>query len=196
MTATAIADRTDPKRCRLLEAALSVFARFGFRKTSMDEVARAANVSRQGLYLHFSAKEELFRAAVEHALRTSLEAATARLAEDAPIDERLAGALDEWVGRYVGAFQPAASDLVEAKDALVAPVWAEYERLFAEALTKAIRGSGLAAVYKRSGITARQLADTLHATARGLKTTCASRPEFVAAIGVAVRAMCVPLTQP
>ena len=41
----------DSRREALLEAAVGVFARYGFRKTSMDEVARAAGVSRQGLYL-------------------------------------------------------------------------------------------------------------------------------------------------
>ena len=47
----------DPRRSRVLEAALGVFLRYGFRKTSMDEVARAADLSRQGLYLQFATKE-------------------------------------------------------------------------------------------------------------------------------------------
>jgi AcrR family transcriptional regulator len=183
----------DPKRCRLLEAALSVFVRFGFRKTSMDEVARAANVSRQGLYLHYPAKEDLFRAAVEHALKTSLEAATARLAADAPLEERLCGAFDEWVGRYVGAFGPGATDLVEAKDALVGPMWNEHERMFLEAVTKAVRSSGLVSAYKPTGLSARQLAETLSATARGLKTLSATRAEFAERMAVAARALCAPL---
>ena len=46
----------DPRRSRLLEAALGVFLRYGYKKTSMDEVARAADLSRQGLYLHFATK--------------------------------------------------------------------------------------------------------------------------------------------
>ena len=32
-------------------------ARYGFKKTSMDDVAQAAGVSRQGLYLYFDTKE-------------------------------------------------------------------------------------------------------------------------------------------
>ena len=56
------ADRT--RQERVLAAALGVFGRYGFRKTSMDEVARAAGISRQGLYLYFASKEALFRAAV------------------------------------------------------------------------------------------------------------------------------------
>jgi AcrR family transcriptional regulator len=50
----------------LLDAALGVFSRFGYRKTSMDEVARMADFSRQGLYFYYAAKEDLFRATVLH----------------------------------------------------------------------------------------------------------------------------------
>ena len=50
------------KSDHILDAALPVFVRHGFRKTSMADIARAANISRASLYLSFSGKEELFRA--------------------------------------------------------------------------------------------------------------------------------------
>jgi len=186
--------QSDPRRTRLLEAAVAVFARFGFRKTSMDEVARAAGVSRQGLYLHFANKEDLFRAAVGHALETSFRDAAARLADPKlTLEAKLVAAFDEWVGRYVGMVGPGATDLSEAWDALVGPLTHEHENHFAEAIAKTLRASGLAGAYKASGLTARQLADTLQATARGWKHETPTRAAFVAAITVAVRAMCVPL---
>src|SRR5258706_15286706 len=87
----------------LLEAAVGVFARYGFRKTSMDEVARAAGVSRQGLYLLFADKEELFRKAVAYKLTRQLSAAVAALSnERESLEARLVAACDEWAGRYVG----------------------------------------------------------------------------------------------
>jgi AcrR family transcriptional regulator len=39
---------------------------FGYRKTSMEDVAAAAEVSRHTLYLQFRNKERLFRAALEY----------------------------------------------------------------------------------------------------------------------------------
>jgi AcrR family transcriptional regulator len=186
----------DTRRRNLLEAAISVFTRFGFKKTSMDEVARAAGVSRQGLYLHFSTKEELFSAAVEHTLRHSLEAASQRLGDGTlSLDRKLVLAFDEWVGRFVGIMGSGASDLVEASKALVGPMVAELDALFVEAVTRAIRASGLMAAYKASGLSARQLADTLYATARGLKYASATREAFVDGMTVAVRAMCAPLRE-
>src|SRR5688572_25054847 len=92
----------DARRRALLDAALTVFLRYGFRKTSMDDVARAADISRQGLYLHFPTKEDLFRAATRHALEGALRAAGDVLAERArPLEARLVGAFDQWVGRWV-----------------------------------------------------------------------------------------------
>jgi AcrR family transcriptional regulator len=184
----------DARRHKLLDTALLVFARFGFRKTSMDEVARAAGVSRQGLYLHFSTKEDLFRATAQHSLATALQAAAQRL-DDASlsVEQRLVGALDEWVGRWVGVFADGVSDLAEARDTLAGPLFATYEKLFLEALSRTMRSSGLLAAYKATGLTSRQLADTLYATARGLKHSAASRAAFGDEITGAVRAMCLPL---
>ncbi len=182
------------RRHQLLDVALEVFLKFGFRKTSMDEVARAANVSRQGLYLHFSRKEVLFRAVVEHALASALQAAGAQLENPTSTTlERLVGALDEWVGRYVGALGAGVSDLGEATNALVHALVHDENERFLALLTKFIRSSGLLAAYKPAGLTARQLAQTLNATARGLKYECRTRQQFVDAVSQAVRALCLPL---
>jgi AcrR family transcriptional regulator len=196
-----VSDSTSPRRPlddarqrRLLDAALTVFMRYGYRKTSMDEVARAAQVSRQGLYLHFATKEELFRATLQHTAESSLAAATAALGDSSlRLEARLVRAFDEMTGRYVGMMGAGASDLAEVGGGLVGPLIARYEGQFLDAVAKALRASGLVAAYKATGLTARQLADTLHATARGLKYSSANREAFVAGMTVAVRAMCAPL---
>jgi AcrR family transcriptional regulator len=50
------------REARLLDAAARLFARFGFDKTSIDEIARAAGVSKGAVYLHWSSKDILFEA--------------------------------------------------------------------------------------------------------------------------------------
>ncbi|WP_437480007.1 TetR/AcrR family transcriptional regulator [Sorangium sp. So ce1014] len=181
----------DARRRRLMDAALTVFLRFGFRKASMDEIARAAGVSRQGLYLHFATKEELFRASVEHFLDGALAAVTAALGDaELSLERRLVGAFDAWVGRFVGALGPGAADLSAASDELVGPMIAQREGQFIEAVTRALRAAGLVAVYRPLGITGRQLAATLHASARGLKHSAGTREAFVEGMTIAVRVMC------
>src|SRR4029077_16525387 len=89
---------------RVLAVALEVFGRYGFRKASMDEIARSADISRQGLYLHFANKDALFRAAVRQELDTALADASRCLDEEGVgLERRVVGALDAWLGRYVGA---------------------------------------------------------------------------------------------
>ena len=61
-------------RERILDAAMAVFAQFGFRRASMDEVAREAGLTRQAVYHHFASKEALFRAAVEALHKGAYEA--------------------------------------------------------------------------------------------------------------------------
>ncbi len=45
---------------KILEVANKLFSRFGFHKTSMDEIARIARKAKGSLYYHFASKEELF----------------------------------------------------------------------------------------------------------------------------------------
>ncbi len=45
-------------------AALAEFTAFGYRRTSIESIARRADVSRATVYAHWSNKEELFRALV------------------------------------------------------------------------------------------------------------------------------------
>lgn len=182
------------RRVRLLDAALTVFLRYGYRKTSMEEVARAAQLSRQALYLHFATKEELFAAAVQRFLELGLAAAAEPLRDASlTLEAQLLGALDAWFGRFVGLANGDVEDLHAASQALLGPLIAEHEQQFVERVTRALRSSGLPAAYKAAGIGARQLAETLQATARGLKHSCTSRAEFAERMGVAVRALCLPL---
>jgi len=52
-------------RDRILDAATTVFRRHGFRRSSIEETAEAAGLTRQALYHHFKSKEALFRAVIE-----------------------------------------------------------------------------------------------------------------------------------
>lgn len=162
----------------------------------MDEVAHAAGVSRQGLYLQFANKEELFRKAVEHTLNSQLNAAVAALSRrDDSLELRLVAACDEWSGRFVGSLGADSADLMCASTSLAGSTLAHYETQFELALTGAIADSPLAGFCTTAGLCPADLARTLHATARGLKHRSASRQEFVKGMTVAARMFCTPLNQ-
>lgn len=52
------------KKEQIHQAAIDLFTRNGYEGTSMDDVAQAANVSKQTVYSHFSNKQELFNSAI------------------------------------------------------------------------------------------------------------------------------------
>src|ERR1700759_1969729 len=93
---------TTDRRDAILIAAIGVFARFGFKKTSVDDIARAAGISKQGLYLHFASKEEVFVAGFKKYLTENhAEMERALFRDSAPLFDRLAGAIDAWFGGYL-----------------------------------------------------------------------------------------------
>ncbi len=51
----------DDKCQTILESALSAFSAYGFKKTSMDDIAKGAGMSRPALYLYFDNKEAILR---------------------------------------------------------------------------------------------------------------------------------------
>jgi AcrR family transcriptional regulator len=64
-------------RNRILDAAMLVFRRHGFRRSSIEQAAEAAGLTRQALYHHFKSKEALFRAVIELLYGNALAAETA-----------------------------------------------------------------------------------------------------------------------
>jgi AcrR family transcriptional regulator len=58
-------ERSKDRQRRILDAALSVFSRRGYREASVDEIAEAAETSKGGVYFHFPGKQVLFRALLD-----------------------------------------------------------------------------------------------------------------------------------
>ena len=61
----------------ILDAALKVFAEKGFAAARMEDIARAAGVTKGTIYLYFESKEAMFKALVREAVGNALAAVTA-----------------------------------------------------------------------------------------------------------------------
>ena len=191
--ASSVSIAESARRERILVVALEVFGRYGFRKASMDEISRSADISRQGLYLHFANKEALFRAAVRHELDTALEDASRCLdAEGVGLERRVVAALDAWLGRYVGSML--ISDIgnllrnpAMELDDMVDPAIAEFDARLAEAIAAAMPEKDRS----RLGVSPEEIAEALHTVTQGAKylsnARAESRQEFVARLTAAAR---------
>ena len=162
--------------------ALEVFGRYGFRKTSMEDVARSAGISRQGLYLHFANKEALFRAAVRQELDTALDEVSRRLNEEGVgLDRRVVAALDAWLGRYVGSMLASdIANMLENPAIQLEDVVEAASGVFDARLAAAIASATTENDRTRLGVTPAEVAAVLHTVGQGSKYLSRSREEFVA----------------
>lgn len=55
----------DLKKNQILSAAKQVFGKFGYNKTTLDDVANAVGMKKASLYYYYDSKEELFRDAIK-----------------------------------------------------------------------------------------------------------------------------------
>lgn len=57
------------KRDQIIEAARKLFHQFGFKKVSMDEIAKEAGVTKKTIYMYFGSKEELLQYFIQEEIK-------------------------------------------------------------------------------------------------------------------------------
>ena len=168
------------RRTTVLDAALITFARFGYRKTSMEEVARTAQISRPGLYFLFSSKESLFRAAVTQALERNLDAIKALLDDrQVALGQRLLNAFDLWAGSYVGPERRDVTAVIDDNPGILGAIATTAPQRFEALITAAV-----AAKFDQQRACA--LAQTLISISIGIKHQVEARAEYRARFEVAL----------
>jgi len=88
-TMGSVAKRKVDRHESIISAAVRCFARHGYRRTSMDEVAGEAGISRAALYLYFDNKEALFRSLCEDIHDKLIVAAETVIECSGPLETRL-----------------------------------------------------------------------------------------------------------
>lgn len=185
--------RTSPaasaRRDAILDAAARVFLRYGFKKTSMDDLARAAGLSRQGLYLHFETKEAIFGATTLRIVAQSRARHRAALdRDDLDVEGRLLGAFESIHGDAVeGGHGEHLDELLEAAASLVGPRVHELETELVAAVAAILTRAGVVARYRGAGVSARDLAEHLYSTSCGLKSSARTRAVYRARMRLALK---------
>ena len=168
------------RKQQVLQASLPLFLRFGFRRTSMADIAKAAGISRPTLYGAFENKEVLFAALVRAETERVVHQLDARTATTRSLGECLRVALGlifvefyrtaEQGGPSLGAemLEVRAPTLLEAIEASQVAL----ERVLARAITR----SG--ARFKGARLSAPKVARMLVSSGRGMKAAAATPEEF------------------
>ncbi|PTL77226.1 TetR/AcrR family transcriptional regulator [Vitiosangium sp. GDMCC 1.1324] len=139
MVSTKGDERDAMRRAEILEAARECFLQFGYAKTSLDDIARRANISRPLIYRKFKNKEDIFAALFDFMLEGRYPKAEQALAGPGSKRDKLFRVyelllLEPW-DEMVGA--PMAAEFYEACSRLLPEVEAKHERLLLK-LTQAI----------------------------------------------------------
>jgi TetR/AcrR family transcriptional regulator len=71
----------------ILEAALDLFSRFGFRGTTLDQIAERAEMSKPNLLYYFKSKDDIYEAVLEKTLAEWLAPLTGLDPNGEPIEE-------------------------------------------------------------------------------------------------------------
>ena len=170
------------RRDAILDAAYQAFARYGYRRTSMEEIARGTGMSRASLYLQFANKEEIFRALVERVHGEAVDAADDALVSDAPLAARLEDALVAKVGRLLDVVEgsPHGDEIVDESSRLCGDIVLasseRFQKRLAAAFTRALRSSELDLA--GTGLSAPAAAELLRLSALGLKNGAGNAREY------------------
>jgi AcrR family transcriptional regulator len=163
-----------------LAAAFARFSRYGYRRTSLEEIAEEAGISRAALYLHFPNKEAIFRALAFDLHLRAQAAAERAAAAPGPLEARLAAVLEARAAHFFDVVHasPHAAELLGESSRQGADVSEAFRRRFLRVLRRPIaeaeaRGEIRAAA---AGLDAGSLAALLLDAAKGLEKSGAGAP--------------------
>src|SRR5712671_3367685 len=164
-------------RIRILEAAMRVFRRHGFRRSSIEQAAEAAGLTRQALYHHFKSKEALFRAVIEqlheNALAAEIAAADAEEKAGGSLADILVAEVTGRLRQIIASFDGSphieelfSEHLVQARD-----LYQRYAGLYGKQLVATIeRTCRRQRLVLARGMTARELARYIEMAINGTKS--------------------------
>ncbi|RSN14633.1 hypothetical protein DMB42_09135 [Nonomuraea sp. WAC 01424] len=157
------------KREQIVAAALGVFGRYGYRRTSMDLIAQAARMSRPALYLVFKGKEDVFRAVGRRLVHDALAAAESARRSGASPADRLYGVLavkiDLFGGTVEGGFR---SELLADAAVVAEDVRAAFEEGFRDVVERTLNDCARELALLGVALPPRDAADLLVAATEGI----------------------------
>jgi AcrR family transcriptional regulator len=174
---------------QIVSAALSVFARYGVSKTTMNDIAAEAGVARQTLYNAFPGKTELLRAAVRLKMEEGLEqirgewAGTTDLG--ARIDSYFAAGPLAWFEAVTTS--PELAELLDGMHEVASEELAEGKARWVDFFAEAFAEAGVES--REPDITLREIADFLYTSSKTAKDAAASKADLMARLKVIKQAV-------
>ncbi|MBC8194496.1 MAG: TetR/AcrR family transcriptional regulator [Acidimicrobiia bacterium] len=97
---TAVETATLDPAERLLDVAEARFRRFGYKRTTVEDVAIEAGTAKGSVYLHFKSKQDIYLAVVERSLERFLAAAETALSTEGASPDLLRALVEATIDHY------------------------------------------------------------------------------------------------
>ena len=173
---------TNTKSGRILNAALHCFKQYGFKRTSMDDIAKAADMSRAALYLLYKNKTDIFRSLSQEFHKKTLTNAQTALNSKTTLQTRIASSV---IARMAPLYMLAhdslhGPELFDVNQSISADINADADTRFLHMLTQALQcGFDKGEITTTTDdLAARELAQLIMAGAAGLKTYAFSVQDY------------------
>ncbi|MEV0270366.1 helix-turn-helix domain-containing protein [Hamadaea sp. NPDC050747] len=136
---------SENRRDQIVTAALEVFGRYGYRRSSMDLIAQAARISRPAVYQYFPGKEAVFRAVGQKIADEVLAAAAdAGATGSGGVADRLTEVLAQKLDLFGGAIGAGfKAELFAEAGQLAGDVIASFHDRYADLVERIVADSGL-----------------------------------------------------
>lgn len=169
---------------KVLEAALTLFSRYGFKRTSMADIAREAGVARATLYARFADKRAVFEALASAVVDAALAAAEAAWRDDVGLAANLEATI---LGKDLGFFRllratPHGAELFDLDADLARAEAGRLDAGFTALLVRRAEGAQCAGADLRALGGAEEFAAFLSVTASGVKYETRTEDEYRNAI--------------
>lgn len=187
----------DPKAAAILEAAFQTFFQYGVKRATMDDIARAAGMSRPALYLVYKNKTDIFRACIidmTDNLREKLAAIanTTGSAEARIMKVARTGIVEPH--EFIGA-SAHAEELFAVKSDIAADLFRDWMNLIEETIAQILEQEAAAGRVRleQAGVSAVEIAAMITDGAEGFKLRMTTPEALAQRLEAFIRLMIGPL---
>ncbi len=87
----------EAQKQRIIRAAIRVFGRYGYHKSTVSQVARQADMGRGTLYWYYKSKEDIFRSIVQQFMLEATEKISCQLQTNISFESKIKGFIRDWL---------------------------------------------------------------------------------------------------
>lgn len=136
-SSTTVEERRENRRDEILRAAQDLFHRQGYANTSLDDIARAVGIKREGLYYYFPNRVQILITIIKPLGLQLRDRVREILESDASPEDKICQTVENHLMRFENRFAESKITLrddyfAENEDVLaeMQPIWDDYEKLW------------------------------------------------------------------